>query len=68
MKWNNKKYKKLVEAILALNTNSQTRNFLRDLMTEKEIKEFANRLQAAQMELAEALHCGLLGLDNIDDN
>lgn len=25
-------------------------------------------LQAAQMELAEALHCGLLGLDNIDDN
>jgi glycerol-3-phosphate dehydrogenase len=22
--------------------------------------------QAAQMELAEALHCGLLGLDNLD--
>jgi len=25
-------------------------------------------LQAAQMELAEALHCGLLGLDNIEDD
>jgi len=25
-------------------------------------------LQAAQMELAEALHCGLLGLDNIENN
>lgn len=24
--------------------------------------------QAAQMELAEALHCGLLGLDNLDDD
>lgn len=24
--------------------------------------------QAAQMELAEALHCGLLGLDHLDDN
>jgi glycerol-3-phosphate dehydrogenase len=24
--------------------------------------------QAAQMELAEALHCGLLGLDNLEND
>ena len=49
MNWNNEKNEKLVEAVLALDTSDEARNFLRDLMTEKEIKEFANRLQAAQM-------------------
>lgn len=49
MNWKNEKNKRLVEAILALETSSEAHNFLRDLLTEKEIKEFANRLQAARM-------------------
>ena len=44
MDWNDKKNKQLVEAILALK-----KCFLRDLMTEGEIQEFANRLEAASL-------------------
>jgi TrpR-related protein YerC/YecD len=39
----------LISAILALKTSSEARRFLRDLLTEKEIKEFENRWAAAQM-------------------
>ena len=49
MNWKNKENKKLIEAILTLKTRSEAERFLRDLMTEKEIKEFANRLVAAEM-------------------
>ena len=49
MNWNLPENKKLVEAILSLKTENETRRFLRDLMTEAEIKEFSNRLQAARM-------------------
>ncbi len=34
---------------MALETEDQAKRFLRDLMTEKEIKEFAKRLKAAEM-------------------
>jgi len=34
---------------LALKEDDETRRFLRDLMTEKEIEEFAKRLKAAEM-------------------
>lgn len=34
---------------MALKTDDETRRFLRDLMTEKEIEEFAKRLKAAEM-------------------
>jgi len=34
---------------LALKTKNEAGRFLRDLMTEKEIKEFAKRLKAAEM-------------------
>ena len=34
---------------MALRTDDETKRFLRDLMTEKEIKEFAKRLKAAEM-------------------
>ena len=47
--WNDKKNKQFVEAILALKNTDETKRFLRDLMTEKEIKEFANRLEAASL-------------------
>ena len=45
--WNAKKEKQLVEAVLSLKNVDETKRFLRDLMTEKEIQEFANRLEAA---------------------
>jgi TrpR-related protein YerC/YecD len=41
--------KKLFKAILALKTEDECKKFLRDLLTEAEIKEFANRWKVAQM-------------------
>ena len=49
MNWKNEKNKRLVQALLALETPSEARRFLRDLMTKNEILEFANRFRAAQM-------------------
>lgn len=43
------KTKKLYQAILSLKTESECRKFLRDLLTEPEIKEFSNRWVVAQM-------------------
>lgn len=43
------KTKKLYKAILSLKTEDECRRFFRDLLTEAEIKEFANRWQVAQM-------------------
>ncbi len=47
--WNTKINQQFVEAILALKNADEARRFLRDLMTEKDIKEFANRLEAARL-------------------
>ncbi len=49
MKWKSGENKRLIQAILALKTNDEAERFLRDLMTEKEIKELAKRLRAAEM-------------------
>ncbi len=49
MDWKRKENKRLIQAILALKTDNEAKLFLRDLLTEKEIKEFANRLKAAEM-------------------
>ena len=49
MNWNTKKNKQLLEAILALKNVDETKRFLRDIMTEGEINEFANRLEAASL-------------------
>ncbi|MEK7193260.1 MAG: YerC/YecD family TrpR-related protein [Patescibacteria group bacterium] len=49
MDWKKKENKELIQAILALRTPDEAGRFLRDLMTEKEIKEFAKRLKAAEM-------------------
>lgn len=43
------KTKQLFNAILALQTENECRRFLRDLLTEAEIKEFANRWRVTQM-------------------
>ena len=39
----------LFKAILALKSENECKKFLRDLLTEAEIKEFANRWKVAQM-------------------
>lgn len=43
------KTKELFKAILTLKTEAECKNFLRDLLTEAEIKEFANRWKVANM-------------------
>ncbi len=47
--WNTRQNKRLVEAVLALRTKDEAERFLRDIMTESEIKEFADRLEAASL-------------------
>ena len=44
-----KGYGHLIDAFLALQSPAEAKLFLRDLMTPKEIEEFSNRLQAAEM-------------------
>lgn len=39
----------LFQVFTKLQTKSEVRNFLRDLLTEAELKEFANRWKVAQM-------------------
>ncbi len=51
MNWEAKDNKRLLQAILALETPLEAERFLRDLMTEGEILEFAKRLRAAEMLL-----------------
>ncbi len=45
----NRKTSELIQAILALENIDEAKRFLRDLLTEGELVEFANRWQAAQM-------------------
>jgi TrpR-related protein YerC/YecD len=47
--WQDKKAQKLVAALLELQNADELMTFLTDIMTAAEIKEFSNRLQAAQM-------------------
>lgn len=51
MNWETKENTKLLEALLSLETKDQAKRFLRDLMTEGEIEEFAKRLKTAKMLL-----------------
>lgn len=49
MNWNKQENTRLVRALLALRTQDEMRRFLRDLLTEAEIAEFAKRFMAAEM-------------------
>ncbi len=49
MDWKTKENERLIQAFLTLKTDDEAKRFLRDLLTEKEIEEFANRLRAAEM-------------------
>lgn len=47
--WNSKKNQQLLKAVLALKNINEAECFLRDLMTQSEIQEFSNRLEAARL-------------------
>lgn len=49
MNWNKVENKRIIKAIISLASADQAKRFLRDLMTEGEIKEFAKRFKTAEM-------------------
>lgn len=49
MNWNTKSKQRFVQAILSLETESEAKSFLRDLLTPQEIEEFSRRLEAAEL-------------------
>jgi len=49
MNWNTEENKELIKAVLTLKTSDEVQNFLRDLLTEGEIIEFAKRFKTARM-------------------
>ncbi len=51
MNWNTKKRKLLLKAFSSIQDETELKAFMRDLMTEVEIDEFANRLTAASLLL-----------------
>ena len=51
MNWKTNENKILLQAILAIETEKEAKQFLRDLLTENEITEFAKRLQIAGLLL-----------------
>jgi TrpR-related protein YerC/YecD len=49
MNWDNQNTDNLIKAILSLRDSNEAKNFLRDLLTEKELIEFGKRWEAAQL-------------------
>jgi len=47
--WADVKKAQLIESILIIKNADEAKRFLRDLMTEGEIEEFSNRLEAARL-------------------
>lgn len=47
--WKNDVAQQLAEALLCIDNTKDMQNFLRDVMTEKEILEISSRLEAARM-------------------
>jgi TrpR-related protein YerC/YecD len=47
--WKDEKAQQLVEALLSISDKITMQNFLRDVMTEKEIVEISARFEAAKM-------------------
>ena len=52
--WKDANTRQLAEALVAIDDRLTMRNFLRDVMTEKEILEISARLEAARMLIAGA--------------
>ena len=53
--WDSKRTDFLCRALLAIKTEGEMKNFMRDLMTPVEIIEFGNRLEASRM-LKDGVH------------
>lgn len=47
--WKDEKAQQLAQALLSISDKTTMQNFLRDVMTEKEITEISARLEAARM-------------------
>lgn len=60
--WNNSKTEALCQAFLLLRSQSEVKDFLRDLLTEPELIEFGNRFYAAQM-LTKGVHYNAIAED-----
>lgn len=58
--WSSKESQQLIEALLAIDNTQDMRNFLRDVMTEKEIVEISSRLEAARMIQAGAKYTDIV--------
>ena len=58
--WETKENKQLIEAFLILKNKDEAKRFLRDLMTEQEIKEFASRLEAARLLTKDTQYCAII--------
>jgi TrpR-related protein YerC/YecD len=58
--WDKKENRQLLEAFLLLKNAEEAKRFLRDLMTEMEIKEFASRLEAARMLTRSVQYCEII--------
>ena len=49
MNWKRPENKALIDAVLALKSVDEAQRFLRDLLSEEEIAEFAKRFQTAEL-------------------
>ena len=49
MDWKKPENKAFIDAVLALKTRDEGERFLRDLLTQEEIEEFARRFQTAEL-------------------
>jgi TrpR-related protein YerC/YecD len=58
--WESPKKEQLLEAFLTLSNIDEAKAFLRDLMTEKEIEEFSNRLEAARLLTNSTQYAGII--------
>jgi TrpR-related protein YerC/YecD len=58
--WRISKNEQLLSAFLSLNDKNEAECFLRDIMTEKEIEEFANRLEAARLLTKSTQYAGII--------
>lgn len=58
--WGTKENNQLLTAVLALESKDEAKNFLRDLMTEAEITEFAKRLEAARLLATDTQYAAII--------
>lgn len=58
--WDTKENRQLLKAFLSLKNDGEARRFIRDLMTEGEIKEFSNRLEAAILLTKSTQYCAII--------